>query len=235
MIAINGKLFGKTNLKNLNREIQGALYRFLPAKEHEGYTHAKSGKIFKKTNFDWKMKGDEITIRFSSIDKALEESVIMGIIRDGLFLGTTKVEGITFGTYPKRVDKDRVVVRGNVVVSAKSLLDKKIYIEPQHQQHLNSITTNALQRYETFFNKEYEGPFEIKLLWQSMRPSFHHYGNNNEPAKSWRAVWEIHAKPELINMLLDGGFGSYCMSYGVGFLEEIEKKDTKDYKELEEE
>ena len=36
-------------------------------------------------------------------------------------------------------------------------------------------------------------------------------------------------------MLLDGGFGSYCMSYGVGFLEEIEKKDTKDYKELEEE
>ncbi|MDO5046888.1 MAG: CRISPR-associated protein Cas6, partial [Campylobacter sp.] len=61
MIIINSTL-PTTNIKiakSLPRLIQGYIYHHLPNCEHEGYKH-KSGKIFKKMNFDFYLKNSSL-------------------------------------------------------------------------------------------------------------------------------------------------------------------------------
>ena len=59
MLTITSRL-PSANLKiskALPQLIQGYIYRYLPSVEHEGYRHEPSGKIFKRTNFDFRLKG----------------------------------------------------------------------------------------------------------------------------------------------------------------------------------
>ena len=66
MLIINAKLPTK-NLKitkSLSQLIQGFLYRYLPASEHVGYRHESSGKIFKRTVFDFILRGEDLRLRF---------------------------------------------------------------------------------------------------------------------------------------------------------------------------
>lgn len=78
MIVINTKIKAY-NSKKLTTLIQGYLYSLLPEREHEGYEF-RPGRNFKKTNFDYKLTKNNLTIRFSSIDPELEKAVAMGVL-----------------------------------------------------------------------------------------------------------------------------------------------------------
>ena len=73
MIVINTKIKAY-NSKKLTTLIQGYLYSLLPEREHEGYEF-RPGRNFKKTNFDYKLTKNNLTIRFSSIDPELEKAL----------------------------------------------------------------------------------------------------------------------------------------------------------------
>lgn len=224
MIVINTKIDVR-NSKSLARLIQGYLYSLLPEREHEGYEF-RPGKNFKKTNFDYKLTKNNLTIRFSSIDPELEKAVALGAIKNGVKLADSIGQDVIIETPPTNTLSNHVIVSGHVICSYSGLLKKrkKFYLEPQNPQHLEIMKKNALQRFETFMGKKYEGPFEVTLLKQSENPRLYFYGDNKEPAKSWYAKWKIEASPELINIILGGGVGSGCMNYGAGFLEVKEEK-----------
>ena len=222
MIIINTKI-DVSNSKRLTQLIQGYLYSLLPEREHEGYGFCPR-RNFKKTNFDYKLTKNNLTIRFSSIDSELEKAVAMGVIKKGVRLGNSIGQDVLLETPATNTSSSHIIVSGHVICSCRGLLDRKFYLEPQNPQHLEIMKRNALQRFETFMGKKYEGPFEVTLLEQSNNAKLYFYGNNKEPAKSWHAKWEIEAAPELINIILGGGVGSGCMNYGAGFLELEEEK-----------
>ena len=222
MIIINTKI-DVSNSKRLTQLIQGYLYSLLPEREHEGYEFCP-GRNFKKTNFDYKLTKNNLTIRFSSIDSELEKAVAMGVIKKGVRLGNSIGQDVLLETPATNTSSSHIIVSGHVICSCRGLLDRKFYLEPQNPQHLEIMKRNALQRFETFMGKKYEGPFEVTLLEQSNNAKLYFYGNNKEPAKSWHAKWEIEAAPELINIILGGGVGSGCMNYGAGFLELEEER-----------
>lgn len=223
MIVINTKIDVR-NSKSLARLIQGYLYSLLPEREHEGYEF-RPGRNFKKTNFDYKLTKNNLTIRFSSIDPELEKAVALGAIKNGVKIADSIGQDVIIETPPTNTSSSHVIVSGHVICSYRGLLKgKKFYLEPQNPQHLEIMKTNALQRFETFMGKKYEGPFEVTLLEQSNNAKLYFYGDNKEPAKSWNAKWDIKASPELINIILGGGVGSGCMNYGAGFLELEEEK-----------
>lgn len=222
MIVINTKIKAY-NSKKLTTLIQGYLYSLLPEREHEGYEF-RPGRNFKKTNFDYKLTKNNLTIRFSSIDPELEKAVAMGVIKKGVRLGNSVGQDVLLETPATNTLSSHVIASGHVICSCRGLLDRKFYLEPQNPQHLEIMKTNALQRFETFMGKKYEGPFEVTLLEQSNNAKLYFYGDNKEPAKSWHAKWDIKASPELINIILGGGIGSGCMNYGAGFLELEEEK-----------
>ena len=222
MIVINTKI-NVHDSKNLTQLIQGYLYSLLPEREHEGYEFCP-GRNFKKTNFDYKLTKNNLTIRFSSIDSELEKAVAMGVIKKGVRLGNSIGQDVLLETPATNTSSSHIIVSGHVICSCRGLLDRKFYLEPQNPQHLEIMKRNALQRFETFMGKKYEGPFEVTLLEQSNNAKLYFYGNNKEPAKSWHAKWEIEAAPELINIILGGGVGSGCMNYGAGFLELEEER-----------
>lgn len=219
MIVINTKI-NVHDSKDLTKHIQGYLYSFLPKKEHEGYIHTETKKNFKKTNFDYRLRKNNLTIRFSSVDPELEKTVAMGVIKNGVKLGNSIGQDVLLETPATNTSSGHVIVGGHVICSYSGLLKgKKFYLEPQNPQHLEIMKRNALQRFETFMGKKYEGIFEVTLRSQSDNVKLHFYGDNKEPAKSWYAQWEIEASPELINVILGGGVGAGCMNYGAGFLE----------------
>lgn len=222
MIVINTKIKAY-NSKKLTTLIQGYLYSLLPEREHEGYEF-RPGRNFKKTNFDYKLTKNNLTIRFSSIDPELEKAVAMGVIKKGVRLADSIGQDVVIETPSTTTASSYAIVSGHVICSYRGLLDRKFYLEPQNPQHLEIMKTNALQRFETFMGKKYEGPFEVTLLDQSNNSRLYFYGDNKEPAKSWHAKWEIKASPELINIILGGGVGSGCMNYGAGFLELEEER-----------
>lgn len=222
MIVINTKI-NVHDSKNLTKHIQGYLYSLLPEREHEGYEF-RPGRNFKKTNFDYKLTKNNLTIRFSSIDPELEKAVAMGVIKKGVRLCNSVGQDVLLETPATNTSSGHVIVSGHVICSCRGLLDRKFYLEPQNPQHLEIMKRNALQRFETFMGKKYEDPFEVTLLDQSNNSRLYFYGDNKEPAKSWHAKWEIKASPELINIILGGGIGSGCMNYGAGFLELEEEK-----------
>lgn len=222
MIVINTKI-NVHDSKNLTKHIQGYLYSLLPEREHEGYEF-RPGRNFKKTNFDYKLTKNNLTIRFSSIDPELEKTVAMGVIKNGVRIGNCIGQDVLLETPATNTSSGHVIVSGHVICSCRGLLDRKFYLEPQNPQHLEIMKRNALQRFETFMGKKYEDPFEVTLLDQSNNSRLYFYGDNKEPAKSWHAKWEIKASPELINIILGGGVGSGCMNYGAGFLELEEER-----------
>lgn len=73
--------------KALPQLIQGYIYRYLPSAEHEGYKHELSGKIFKRTNFDFRLNVANLRIRFTSYEPEFEKIIALAVLKDGLNLG----------------------------------------------------------------------------------------------------------------------------------------------------
>ena len=224
MLIINAKLPTK-NLKiakTLSQLIQGFIYRHLPASEHVGYRHEASGKIFKRTNFDFRLKGANLRIRFTSYEPEFEKIIALAALKDGLNLGKIHILDTTVAVSEHRTTQSKARLQGCVICSVQGLLGHKVFLEPQDSRHLEMMKTNALQRFETLSGREYGGEFELNLLRQDLeKPLYFYYGNNQTPAKAWPAVWDIKALPELINTVLDAGVGGGCMNCGAGFLETI--------------
>ena len=224
MLIINAKLPTK-NLKiakTLSQLIQGFIYRHLPASEHVGYRHEASGKIFKRTNFDFRLKGANLRIRFTSYEPEFEKIIALAVLKDGLNLGELCLCDTTVAVSEHRTTQSEAVLQGCVACAVSGLLGHKIYLQPQDSRHLEMMKTNALQRFETLSGRKYGGEFELNLLRQYLeKPLYFYYGNNQTPAKAWSAVWDIKAEPELINTVLDAGVGGGCMNCGAGFLETI--------------
>ena len=89
MIIINSHL-PTQNLKiekSLSRLIQGYIYSYLPKAEHDGYTHKENGKNFKRSNFDFRLNGLSLEIRFSSFVPEIEKTIAFPLLKDGLKLG----------------------------------------------------------------------------------------------------------------------------------------------------
>ena len=208
--------------KALPQLIQGYIYRYLPSAEHEGYKHEPSGKIFKRTNFDFHLKGANFRIRFTSYEPEFEKIIALAVLKDGLNLGELCLCDTTVAVSEHRSSQSEAVLQGCVACAIGGLLGHKIYLQPQDSRHLEMMKTNALQRFETLSGHRYGGEFELNLLRQDLeKPLYFYYGNNQTPAKAWPAVWDIKALPELINTVLDAGVGGGCMNCGAGFLETI--------------
>lgn len=202
--------------------IQGYIYRYLPSAEHEGYRHEPSGKLFKRTNFDFRLKGANLRIRFTSYELEFEKIIALAVLKDGLSLGELCLCDTTVAMSEHRTAQSEAVLQGCVACAIGGLLGHKIYLQPQDSRHLEMMKTNALQRFETLTGRRYDGEFELNLLRQDLeKPLYFYYGNNQTPAKAWPAVWDIKALPELINTMLDAGVGGGCMNCGAGFLETI--------------
>lgn len=207
--------------KSLSQLIQGFIYHQLPPDEHVGFKHS-SGKVFKRMNFDFWLKDERLQIRFTSFVPKYEELIALGALKQEFCLGEIHLSDTTVSIEQHRVESECLHVKGYVACALKGLLGHKIYLEPQDSRHLEMMRVNILERYETLVSKKYEDELEINLKWQSLgNPKLFYFGNNNRPLKSWQARWEISAKKELINLLLDVGAGSGCMSAGVGFLEVV--------------
>ncbi|EJP75080.1 MULTISPECIES: CRISPR-associated endoribonuclease Cas6 [Campylobacter] len=224
MLTINAKLPTR-NLrvsKALPQLIQGFIYRYLPAEEHAGYRHEKTGKIFKRMNFDFYLSGADLRVRFTSYEPKFEKAVALGVLKDGLNLGELCFVDTTVAVSEHRTSSDDVVLQGCVACAVQGLLGHKIYLQAQDSRHLEMMKANALQRFETLTEREYGGKFELNLKWQNLqKPFYFYYGNNQTPVIAWQAKWRVQAEPELINLILDAGVGSGCMNYGVGFLEVV--------------
>lgn len=225
MLTINAKLPTR-NLrisKALPQLIQGFIYRYLPAKEHAGYRHEKTGKIFKRMNFDFYLSGTDLRVRFTSYEPEFERAVVLGVLKEGLNLGELCFVDTTVAVSEHRTNSDDVVLQGCVACAVQGLLGHKIYLQPQDSRHLEMMKTNALQRFETLTGRRYDGEFELNLLWQNLQNPFNfYYGNNRSPVQAWQAKWKICVQPELINLILDAGVGSGCMNCGAGFVEVVE-------------
>ena len=224
MITINSRL-ASPNLKidkSLARLIQGFIYRHLPDAEHEGYRHEPSGKIFKRTNFDFLLNGADLRVRFTSYEPEFEKIIALAVLKDGLNLGKIHILDTTVAVGEHRTTQSKARLQGCVICSVQGLLGHKVYLEPQDSRHLEMMKTNALQRFETLTGRRYDGKFELNLLWQNLQNPFNfYYGNNRSPVQAWQAKWKIYAQPGLINLILDAGIGSGCMNCGAGFLETI--------------
>lgn len=224
MITINSRL-ASPNLKigkSLARLIQGFIYRHLPDAEHEGYRHEPSGKIFKRTNFDFLLNGADLRVRFTSYEPEFEKIIALAVLKDGLNLGKIHILDTTVAVSEHRTTQSKARLQGCVICSVQGLLGHKVYLEPQDSRHLEMMKTNALQRFETLTGRRYDGKFELNLLWQNLQNPFNfYYGNNRSPVQAWQAKWKIYAQPGLINLILDAGIGSGCMNCGAGFLETI--------------
>nr|WP_314747744.1 CRISPR-associated endoribonuclease Cas6 [uncultured Campylobacter sp.] len=208
--------------KALPQLIQGYIYRYLPSAEHEGYRHEPSGKIFKRTNFDFHLNGANLRIRFTSYEPEFEKIIALAVLKDGLNLGELCLCDTTVAVSEHRTTQSKARLQGCVICSVQGLLGHKVFLEPQDSRHLEMMKTNALQRFETLTGHRYGGEFELNLLRQDLeKPLYFYYGNNQTPAKAWPAVWDIKALPELINTVLDAGVGGGCMNCGAGFLETI--------------
>lgn len=208
--------------KALPQLIQGYIYRYLPSAEHEGYRHESSGKIFKRTNFDFRLNGANLRIRFTSYEPEFEKIIALAALKDGLNLGKIHILDTTVAVSEHRTTQSKARLQGCVICSVQGLLGHKVFLEPQDSRHLEMMKTNALQRFETLSGRKYGGEFELNLLHQDLeKPLYFYYGNNQTPAKAWPAVWDIKALPELINTVLDAGVGGGCMNCGAGFLETI--------------
>ena len=230
MLIMNAKLPTK-NLKiakSLSQLIQGFIYRHLPASEHVGYRHEASGKIFKRTNFDFRLKGANLRIRFTSYEPEFEKIIALAALKDGLSLGELCLCDTTVAVSEHRTTQSKAVLQGCVACAIGGLLGHKIYLQPQDSRHLEMMKTNALQRFETLSGRRYDGKFELNLLWQNLQNPFNfYYGNNRSPVQAWQAKWKICAQPELINLILDVGIGSGCMNCGAGFMEIAKEKQVK--------
>jgi len=230
MLTIISRL-PSTNLKisrALPQLIQGYIYRYLPSAEHEGYRHEPSGKIFKRTNFDFHLKAANLRIRFTSYEPEFEKIITLAVLKDGLSLGELCLCDTTVAVSEHRTTQSEAVLQGCVACAVGGLLGHKIYLQPQDSRHLEMMKTNALQRFETLTGRRYDGEFELNLLWQNLQNPFNfYYGNNRSPVQAWRAKWKICAQPELINLILDAGVGSGCMNCGAGFVEIAKEKQVK--------
>ena len=214
--------------KALPQLIQGYIYRYLPSIEHEGYRHEPSGKIFKRTNFDFHLKGANLRIRFTSYEPEFEKIIALAVLKDGLNLGELCLCDTTVAVSEHRTAQREAVLQGCVACAVGGLLGHKIYLQPQDSRHLEMMKINALQRFETLSGHIYDGKFELNLLWQNLQNPFNfYYGNNRSPVQAWQAKWKICAQPELINLILDSGVGSGCMNCGAGFVEIAKEKQVK--------
>lgn len=223
MLIIQSKIPSK-NLqiyKGLSKLIQGFFYANLPHQEHIGYTH-KSGKIFKKTNFCFSLNDGLLTIKFSSLKNEFEEMIAVALLKNGLKLGEICLNNTTINLSKNFTDKTDLNFKGYIVCKMKSLLNKNIYLEPQDSRHLEMMRNNLLQKYETFYDKHYEGELKITLLSQDFENfKKFYYGNNQNYMKTHLATWNIKANNDIINLALSTGLGAGVMSYGCGFVEEI--------------
>lgn len=201
--------------------IQGFIYSNLPSFEHDGYRH-KSGKVFKKMNFDYKIDKNILYIRFTSYERNYEELIAHAILKNGLKLGEIHLSDTQISIKQHQISKNNAILKGFVACAVKGLLGNKVYLEAQDSRHLEMLKINILQRYETLKNEQYQGEFELNLLWQELNSKSFYYGNNKTPYRANLAKWKIKATPNLINLVLDTGAGSGCMNVGVGFLEVVD-------------
>ncbi|NLK66345.1 MAG: CRISPR-associated protein Cas6 [Campylobacteraceae bacterium] len=207
--------------KGLSQLIQGFLYSNLPAKEHVGYRHS-SGKVFRKTNFCFSYFDGNLEIKFTALEKELEEQLAINVLKNGLKLGEIHLLDTAINLSEHRTEKTEAKLKGYAACNVKGFLDKKVFLEPIDSRHLEIMTTNLLQKYETFYGSSYNGELEIELLWQDFeRFRKFYYGNNKNYMKAWLGIWSMKADNELINLALSTGLGSGVMSYGCGFMEEV--------------
>lgn len=187
MVIINAKL-PTTNLKIakiLPELIQGFIYRHLPASEHAGYRHAATGKIFKRTNFDFRLRGVDLRVRFTSHEPKFEELIAIAVLKGGLSLGELHLVDSTIEIAQHHVQDACATLKGCVVCAVTGLLGHKVYLEPQDSRHLEMMKRNTLQRYETLVGREYGEEFELVLQWQNFRePIWFYYGNNRDPMRA---------------------------------------------------
>lgn len=202
----------------MSRLFQAFVYSVLPEKEHAGYKHA-SGKVFKSTAFRIRYYDSRFEIEFTALNKEYEKQLAMDILQNGLKLGAVHFADTTISIVDRNTEKTRLHVSGYVVAAIKNpVTGKKVYLQPGEEKHNDIIRNHSLQKYETLFGKPYVGEFEINVTWQGDREKKFYYESG--PVTVWPARYEIRAKSEMLNLLMDTSLGAESMK-GIGFLEVV--------------
>jgi CRISPR-associated endoribonuclease Cas6 len=196
---------------------QAYLYAVLGDKEHEGFQHPKSGKVFKRTNFRIRYIENRIEIDFTSLDETHEFDLATAILKEGLKLGEIAIAKTEVSILKRQAVPPKMRVRGFVCASLKNRLTrKKIFLQPGDERHSDIITRNAKEKFETLLGKPYTGVLRITPQWQDPRSMSFRYEQSTYIA--WQATYEIEADEEMLHLLLTTGMGSDTMK-GLGFLE----------------
>lgn len=205
--------------KVMSKLFQSYVYGVLGEREHAGYRHQSSGKVFKSTAFRIRYFDNRFEIDFTALSPEHEKALAMAILRDGLKLGAVHFADTTVSIIDRHVASERLHVKGYVVAAVKNpATDQKIYLQPGDPKHTQIITAHSLQKYETLLCAAYEGALSIRVLHQSPKEMRFFYEKG--PVSVWPARYEIEAEPQMLNLLLDTGLGGEGMK-GLGFLEVV--------------
>ena len=206
----------------LAKLFQSYIYTALDDKEHEGYKHS-TGKVFKAMNFKIAYIENEIHAKFVALNPENEKRLAQYMLMNSLKLGEIHLTNTSVSII-ERHSKITTPMRvgGFVCANIKDgNSSKKIYLEPKSHKFQEIVYNNTLQKYEALFGKPYEGKLKIKLIEQKPRERIFHYSKG--VIKAYFAVYEIEATEEMLQMILDTGFGANTMK-GLGFVELMEEK-----------
>ncbi|MFT7823198.1 MAG: CRISPR-associated endoribonuclease Cas6 [Sulfurimonas sp.] len=227
MLIINAKI-PTVNLpvkRVLPKLFQSFVYTTLEDKEHEGYKHS-NGKVFKSMNFRIVYRGNDLSIRYTALNKAHEKAIAQKILFDGLKLGEIHIASTEVSLQHRQALDSSIKVGGFVAAAIKDgNSSKKIYLEPKTHKFQDIIRNHTLQKYEALFGKPYEGEFVLDTVGQKPRERIFSYEKG--AIKSWYGVYEIKATEEMLGMILDTGLGAHGMQ-GLGFVEETKSSHRTD-------
>jgi CRISPR-associated endoribonuclease Cas6 len=206
----------------LSRLLQGFLYNNIAPYEHDGFKH-KSGKIFHSSNyrFEYRKGSNQFRLLFSSLIPQTEDRFIEYVQKYGLQLGNIKFYRENLSVRNRVWKSDEIIFWGDVLMTLKNERGKKVFLEPKSEKFLQNIKQHSIQKFETLLQKEYFGDFEIEVLKQSDKRTQLSYNKN--PYFTWSAKYRLKAEQEMINLILNTGFGSQTMK-GFGFIK-VEKEN----------
>jgi CRISPR-associated endoribonuclease Cas6 len=206
----------------ISRLFQGFIFKHVAPYEHDGFRH-ESGKVFKSSVFkiDYPKDSREIKILFASLIPKTEEKFINHILRHGLKLGTIRLKNETIDRIRREWQSDEIIFWGDILLTLKDEKGKKIFLEPKDEKFQENLKRQSIQKFETLLQKKYLGDWNLGVLKQSEKRTKFFYNRN--PYFTWSAKYKLSADNEMINLLLNTGFGSQTMK-GFGLVK-IQKEN----------
>jgi CRISPR-associated endoribonuclease Cas6 len=201
----------------ISRLVQGFIYRKVAPYEHDGFTHS-TGKIFKSSTFKFEYRRDssDFKLLFSSLIPETEEKFAKYVAEHGLELGSIILEEQEVEYRRREWRSNKIIFWANVLMISKTEKGRREFLKPTDEKFLPNLKNHSFQKFETLFQRDYFGGWELEILKSSEKPTKLYY--NKKPYFTWGAKYQLQADPEMINMLLSSGIGGQTMK-GFGMMQ----------------